>query len=251
MIEKPNYRSNGSTTRGNSWPYSESENNSHDVMSYLLFLCSGLLLLVTMPFSLIFCFKTIKEYERAVIFRLGRLRSGARGPGLIFILPYSVTVSVDAVVYFRISNPVISVTNVNDAALSTKLLAQTTLRNILGMKTLSEMLSERDHIAEVMEKILEEGTNPWGVKVERVEVKDIRLPDQLMRVMATEAEATREARAKVIAAEGEQRSSRALHDAAEIISRNPAAVQLRYLQTLSSIGATNNSFLDNNFPSAH
>lgn len=116
----------------------------------------------------------------------------------------SVTVSVEAVIYFRVSNPVISVTNVNDAQFSTRLLAQTTLRNVLGTKTLSEMLSERDSIASITEKVLDEGTDPWGVKVERVEIKDIRLPHQLMRSMAAEAEAVRRARAAVIHAEGEK-----------------------------------------------
>lgn len=149
-----------------------------DCMSWILILSSWFLVIISFPFSLIFCLKVIKEYERAVFFRLGRLMAGgARGPGLIFVLPCvdnfrkvdlrvvsfdvppqeilskdSVTVSVDAVIYFRISSPVISVTNVNDAFYSTKLLAQTTLRNILGTKTLSEMLSEREHIAEVTEK---------------------------------------------------------------------------------------------------
>uniref|UniRef100_A0A915K042 Band 7 domain-containing protein n=1 Tax=Romanomermis culicivorax TaxID=13658 RepID=A0A915K042_ROMCU len=127
-----------------------------------------------------------------------------------FSYPYSFLV-----IYFRISSPIISVINVNDAFYSTKLLAQTSLRNILGTKTLSEMLTEREHIAEITEKVLDEGTDPWGVKVERVEMKDIRLPEQLMRAMAAEAEATREARAKVIAAKGEQKSSHALSQAAE------------------------------------
>ncbi|PIO67925.1 SPFH/Band 7/PHB domain protein [Teladorsagia circumcincta] len=184
----------------------------------------------------------VQEYERAVIFRLGRLMpGGAKGPGIFFILPCidsykkidlrvvsfdvppqeilskdSVTVAVDAVVYFRISNATISVTNVEDASRSTKLLAQTTLRNILGTRTLAEMLSDREAISHQMQSTLDEATDPWGVKVERVEVKDVRLPLQLQRAMAAEAEATREAGAKVIAAEGEQKASRALREAAEV-----------------------------------
>uniref|UniRef100_A0A183CEG9 PHB domain-containing protein n=1 Tax=Globodera pallida TaxID=36090 RepID=A0A183CEG9_GLOPA len=151
--------------------------------------------------------KVSKEYERAVVFRLGRLiKRGTKGPGMFFIMPCidtfkmvdlrvlsfdvppqeilsrdTVTVSVEAVIYFRISNPVISVTNVNDAQFSTKLLAQTTLRNVLGTKTLSEILQERDIISSITEKVLDDGTDPWGVKVERVEIKDIRLPQQLMK----------------------------------------------------------------------
>ncbi|KAK6764163.1 hypothetical protein RB195_024474 [Necator americanus] len=128
----------------------------------------------------------------------------------------SVTVAVDAVVYFRISNATISVTNVEDASRSTKLLAQTTLRNILGTRTLAEMLSDREAISHQMQSTLDEATDPWGVKVERVEVKDVRLPLQLQRAMAAEAEATREAGAKVIAAEGEQKASQALREAAEV-----------------------------------
>ncbi|VDN93556.1 unnamed protein product [Brugia pahangi] len=187
------------------------------------------------------CVKVVQEYERVVVFRLGRLMpGGAKGPGIFFVVPCidtyrkvdlrvisfevppqeilskdSVTVAVDAVVYFRISNATVSVTNVEDAARSTKLLAQTTLRNILGTKTLTEMLSDREAISLQMQITLDEATEPWGVKVERVEVKDVRLPIQLQRAMAAEAEAAREARAKVIVAEGEQKASRALKEAAE------------------------------------
>jgi len=218
--------------------------------------------------------KVVQEYERAVIFRLGRLMpGGARGPGIFFILPCvdsyrkidlrvvsfdvppqeilskdSVTVAVDAVVYFRISNATISVTNVEDASRSTKLLAQTTLRNILGTKTLAEMLSDREATSLLMQATLDEATDPWGVKVERVEVKDVRLPLQLQRAMAAEAEAAREARAKVIAAEGEQKASRALKEAADVITQSPSAIQLRYLQTLNSISAEKNSTIIFPFP---
>merc|ERR1719273_285634 len=214
-----------------------------------------------------FCIKVIQEYERAVIFRLGRVkRGGAVGPGLFFIIPCmdsievvdlrtvsfdvppqevltkdSVTVAVDAVVYYKIQNPMYSVINVTNAASSTRLLACTTLRTTLGTKTLQEILSDREFIAEVILEQLDTATDPWGIKVERVEVKDVRLPQQLQRAMAAEAEAAREARAKVIAAEGEHKASRALARAADIISETPAALQLRYLQTLNNISGEKNS----------
>jgi len=153
----------------------------------------------------------------------------------------SVTVAVDAVVYYRIKNPSVSVTNVEDVNLSTRLLAQTTLRNVLGTKTLSEILSDRDNISHIMQSSLDEATERWGVQVERVEMKDVRLPAQMQRAMAAEAEATREAKAKVIAAEGEQKASIALKEAADVIIQSPAALQLRYLQTLNTIAAEKNS----------
>merc|ERR1719325_169789 len=237
-------------------------------------LCGGILLgvswslfLVTLPFSLLVCFKVVQEYERAVIFRIGRLLpGGARGPGIFFVLPCiesyqkvdlrtitlgvppqevltkdSVTVSVDAVVYYRVSNATVSVANVENAHHSTRLLAQTTLRNILGTKNLHEILSDRESIAGSMQTVLDDATTAWGIKVERVEIKDARLPVQLQRAMAAEAEAAREARAKVIAAEGEQKASRALREASEVIAESSSALQLRYLQTLNSISAEKNS----------
>merc|ERR1719323_1378172 len=223
--------------------------------------------MVTLPFSLFVCFKVVQEYERAVIFRLGRLlHGGSRGPGLFFVLPCienyqkvdlrtitldvppqevltrdSVTVSVDAVVYYRVSNATVSVANVENAHHSTRLLTQTTLRNILGTKSLHEILSDRDSISGSMQSVLDEATTAWGIKVERVEIKDARLPVQLQRAMAAEAEAAREARAKVIAAEGEQKASRALREASDVISESSSALQLRYLQTLNSISAEKNS----------
>ncbi|XP_076359973.1 band 7 protein AGAP004871-like [Tachypleus tridentatus] len=237
------------------------------VCAYIVIAISLLLILCTFPFSLAFCIKVVQEYERSVIFRLGRLlRGGAKGPGLFFIIPCidtyhkvdlrtvsfdvppqevlskdSVTVTVDAVVYYRIRNATIAVTNIEDYGRSTRLLAATTLRNVLGIKYLSEILSERESISHVMQESLDEGTDPLGVKVERVEMKDVRLPVQLQRAMAAEAEASREARAKLIAAEGEQKASRALREASEVISDSPAALQLRYLQTLNSIAAEKNS----------
>ena len=234
---------------------------------YLLLIISGFLIFLTLPLSLCLCIKVVQEYERAVIFRLGRLLpGGAKGPGLFFIIPCmdsytkidlrtvsfdvppqeilskdSVTVSVDAVVYYKVQNPTISVTNVEDAPRSTKLLAATTLRNVLGTKNLADILADRDNISQSMQNLLDDATDAWGIKVERVEIKDVRLPVQLQRAMAAEAEASREARAKVIAAEGEQAAARALKEAADIISESPSALQLRYLQTLNSISAEKNS----------
>ncbi|XP_042211538.1 band 7 protein AGAP004871-like isoform X1 [Homarus americanus] len=233
----------------------------------ILTIASYLLIFATFPFSLCMCIKVVQEYERAVIFRLGRLlKGGAKGPGIFFVVPCidsyrkvdlrtvsfdvppqeilsrdSVTVSVDAVVYYRVSDPIMAQTNVEDYSHSTRLLAATTLRNVLGTKNLAEILSERESISHNMQSSLDEATDPWGVKVERVEIKDVRLPVQLQRAMAAEAEAAREARAKVIAAEGEQRASRALKEAADVINESPAALQLRYLQTLNTISAEKNS----------
>lgn len=237
------------------------------ICGWILTALCWLLVLVTMPFSFCICFKVVQEYERAVIFRLGRLLSGgAKGPGIFFVLPCietytkvdlrtgvfdippqevltkdSVTVSVDAVVYYRVSNATVSVANVENAHHSTRLLAQTTLRNILGTKDLHEILGDRETISGSMQAALDDATESWGIKVERVEIKDVRLPVQLQRAMAAEAEAAREARAKVIAAEGEQKASRALKEASMVIAQSPAALQLRYLQTLSTISAEKNS----------
>jgi len=243
------------------------QGGSGGVIGAVIKILSIILIICTFPLSLLFCVKVVQEYERAVIFRLGRVKKGgAVGPGLFFIIPCmdnilvvdlrtvsfdvppqevltkdSVTVSVDAVVYYKINNPMFAVCNVTNAASSTRLLASTTLRTILGTKTLQEILSDREHTAEVILEQLDSATDPWGIKVERVEVKDVRLPQQLQRAMAAEAEAAREARAKVIAAEGEQKASRALKEASDVISESPAALQLRYLQTLTQISAEKNS----------
>jgi len=237
------------------------------VCSFLLTIVSFIMIIATLPFSLLYTIKVVQEYERAVIFRLGRLLSGgARGPGVFFIIPCvdvyekidlrtatyeippqeiltkdSVTVFVNAIMYYKVRDPTSAVTNVDDYSGSARLLAATTLRNVLGTKSLGEILSERESIATEMQDLLEEATDPWGVQVERVEVKDVRVPEQLMRAMAAEAEAARNARAKVIAAEGEHKASRALRHAAEVIMENPGALQLRYLQTLTNISAENNS----------
>merc|ERR1712012_274940 len=233
----------------------------------ILWILSILMILCTFPVSMLFCIRIVQEFERAVIFRLGRIKKGgAVGPGLFFIIPCmdqirvvdlrtvsfdvppqeiltkdSVTVAVDAVVYYKISNPMSAICNVEDYSESTKLLAATTLRNILGTRNLTDILAERETIARDILSHLDEATDPWGIKVERVEVKDVRLPMQLQRAMAAEAEAARDARAKVIAAEGEQKASRALKEASDIISESGSALQLRYLQTLTSVAAEKNS----------
>jgi len=258
---------NDSGNKSSGYNCSESEESSLGFCAILLSILSYIMVILTFPISLCFCLKIVQEYERAVIFRLGRLLpGGAKGPGIFFILPCidsyqkvdlrtvsfdvppqeilskdSVTVAVDAVVYFRIYNATMSITNVENANRSTRLLAQTTLRNTLGTKNLTEILVERENISHTMQSTLDEATDPWGVKVERVEVKDVRLPQQLQRAMAAEAEAQREARAKVIAAEGEMNASRALKEAADVISESPQALQLRYLQTLATIAAEKNS----------
>ncbi|KAK0390434.1 hypothetical protein QR680_019351 [Steinernema hermaphroditum] len=220
----------------------------------------------TLPISLFFCIKIVHEYKRMVVFRLGRvLQRRALGPGVVIVLPCidehhlidlrtmsydvpsqemltkdSVTVSVDAAVYFRTCDPVATISSNRDARVSTRQLAQTTLRNVLGTRTLSEIMSDREGIALQAQSMLDEGTHPWGIKVERVEVKDIRLPRELCRVLAAEAEASREADAKVVSANGELKASMALKEAADSIASSPAALQLRYLQTLARISTTQN-----------
>lgn len=202
-----------------------------------------------------------------MILRLGRVRSGgAQGPGILFVIPLldrmakvdlrtvsydvppqeiltkdSVTVSVDAVVYYNISNAELAVTKVQAPRHATQLLAATSLRNVLGTKSLSEILSERDVISHTIQSILDDATDAWGVRVERVELKDVRLPVQMQRSMAAEAEAGRDARAKVISAQGELNASRSLKEAADMLADSPAALQLRYLQTLTHIAAEKNS----------
>jgi len=245
---------------------SRTEDDS-DTWEGILKVFSIILVAVTFPISIWFCLKTVQEYERAIIFRLGRVkRGGVVGPGLFFILPCidtvsvvdlrtvsfdvpsqeiltsdSVTVSIDAVVYYNIEDPMAAVCNVERYAESTKLLAATTLRNMMGTKTLMQILEEKEEMARVMKDILDNATDPWGIRVEMIEVKDVLLPRQMQRAMAAEAEADREARAKVVAAQGEKKASMALKEASDIIDQSGSALQLRYLQTLSSIAAEKNS----------
>ncbi|XP_055037459.2 stomatin [Misgurnus anguillicaudatus] len=240
--------------------------SSSGFCGHFLSFFSFLLILLTFPVSVWGCMKIVQEYERAVIFRLGRLLGGAKGPGLFWINPCvdtfrkvdlrtvsfdippqevltkdSVTILVDAVVYYRIFNPTVSITKVENANQATQMLAQTTLRNMLGTKSLADILKDREEMSEQMEAVLYAASKNWGIKVERVELKDVKLPPSLQRAMAAEAEATREARAKVIAAEGEMNASRALKEAANVMSESPSALQLRYMQTLTEIASEKNS----------
>ena len=210
--------------------------------------------------------KVVKEYERGVIFRLGRL-VGARGPGLFFIIPIfemmvkvdlrtvtfdvppqevitkdNVTTKVNAVVYYRVMDPEKAVTQVENYALATSQIALTTLRGVIGQSELDELLAEREKINKKLQQIVDEATDPWGIKVSAVELKHIDLPEEMQRAMARQAEAERERRAKVINAEGEFQAARRLLDAAELIAQEPIALQLRFLQTIremSSDGSTN------------
>ncbi|HXL01571.1 MAG TPA: slipin family protein [Candidatus Atribacteria bacterium] len=207
--------------------------------------------------------RIVREYERGVIFRLGRL-IGAKGPGLFFVIPFmdqlikidlrvltmdvpkqslitrdNVPVTVDAVVYFRVLNPEDAVTKVENYISATSLISQTTLRSVVGQSELDELLIHRDKINEALQKIIDEKTDPWGIKVSAVEIKEVTLPEELKRAMARQAETERERRAKIISAEGEFQAAEKLSQAAEIIARNPIALQLRYLQTLNDISAEN------------
>lgn len=221
----------------------------------------GLLVLLLL-FSAI---KVVQEYERGVIFRLGRY-VGAKGPGLFFIVPFidrmvkvdlrtvtldvpsqeaisrdNVTVKVNAVVYFRVLDPGKAVIQVEDYRRATWQIAQTTLRNVIGQSELDELLAHREKINNQLQQIIDEQTEPWGVKVSLVEVKDVELPQTMQRAMAKQAEAEREKRAKIIHASGELEASKTLAQAAEIITREPASLQLRYLQTLTEIAVEKNS----------
>jgi regulator of protease activity HflC (stomatin/prohibitin superfamily) len=209
--------------------------------------------------------KIVQEYERGVIFRLGRL-VGAKGPGLFFIVPMidrmakvdlrvvtldvpsqevitkdTVTVKVNAVAYFRVVDPARAIVAVEDFRRATFQIAQTSLRSVLGQSELDELLTHRDAINQKLQQIIDEQTEPWGVKVSIVEVKDVELPENMKRAMAIQAQAERERRAKIINAEGEYSASQRLTSAAQIMSQSPAALQLRYLQTLTEIAADKNS----------
>ena len=209
--------------------------------------------------------KVVNEWERGVILRLGRL-VGARGPGLFFIIPIvdrmikvnlrvvtldipsqeaitrdNVTVKVNAVVFYRVVNPEDAIVKVDEYQRATWQIAQTTLRSVLGQSELDELLAHRDKINHTLQRIIDEQTEPWGVKVSLVEVKDVELPPTMQRAMARQAEAEREKRAKIIHAEGEYAAAQQLTEAARTLSSAPAAIQLRYLQTLTEIGVEQNS----------
>jgi len=228
----------------------------------LIYLAIGLFLLFTIISMSV---RIVSEYERGVIFRLGRL-IGAKGPGLFFIIPFvdrmvkvdlrvvtmdvpsqdvitkdNVTVRVNAVVYFRVVNPADVVVKVLDHIKATSQISQTTLRNVLGQSELDELLSKREQLNQTLQEIIDEHTDPWGVKVSTVEIKDVELPESMRRSMARQAEAERERRAKVIHADGEFQASARLADAANIIAKEPVTLQLRYLQTLTEIATEKSS----------
>jgi regulator of protease activity HflC (stomatin/prohibitin superfamily) len=209
--------------------------------------------------------RVVREYERLVVFRLGRL-IGPRGPGLVLLIPIvdrsvkvglrtvtmdvppqdiitrdNVTVKVNAVIYFRVIDAAQAVVQVENFLYATSQIAQTTLRSILGQQELDELLAEREKLNQALQQVIDRQTEPWGVKVSNVEVKNVDLPQEMQRAIARQAEAERERRAKVINAEGEYQAAARLAEAAAVISREPAALQLRYLQTLAEIATENNS----------
>ena len=209
--------------------------------------------------------RILREYERGVIFRLGKLL-GAKGPGIIFLIPMvdrmvkmdlrvvtidvakqeimtrdNVPVTVDAVVYFRVINPTDAVVKVENYWKATSLIAQTTLRSVLGQSPLDDLLSQREGINQQLQEIIDRQTEPWGVKVTAVEVKDVALPDSMKRAMAKQAEAERERRAKIVNAEGEFQAAEKMVQAASMISKEPIALQLRYLQTMREMASEHNT----------
>ncbi|MGA2179792.1 MAG: slipin family protein [Verrucomicrobiota bacterium] len=209
--------------------------------------------------------RILREYERGVIFRLGKLQ-GAKGPGLIFLIPVvdklvrmdlrvvtidvskqevmtrdNVPATVDAVVYFRVVDPNAAVVKVENFWKATSLIAQTTLRSVLGQASLDDLLSQRDVINQKLQEIIDRQTEPWGIKVTAVEIKDVALPDSMKRAMAKQAEAERERRAKVVNAEGEFQAAEKMVQAAAMISKEPIALQLRYLQTMREMASEHNT----------
>ena len=220
-----------------------------------------ILAVVVLPQAL----RILREYERGVIFRLGKLL-GAKGPGVIFLIPIvdrmvkmdlrvvtidvarqeimtkdNVPVTVDAVVYFRVINPMDAVVKVENFWKATSLIAQTTLRSVLGQASLDDLLSQRDIINQKLQEIIDRQTEPWGIKVTAVEVKDVALPDSMKRAMAKQAEAERERRAKVVNAEGEFQAAEKMVQAAQMIAKEPIALQLRYLQTMREMASEHNT----------
>ncbi len=211
--------------------------------------------------------RILREYERGVIFRLGKLhKRGAKGPGLIFLIPLvdrmvrmdlrvvtidvakqevmtrdNVPATVDAVLYFRVIDPVAAVVKVENFLMATSLIAQTTLRSVLGQAPLDDLLSQRESINQKLQEIIDRQTEPWGIKVTAVEVKDVALPDTMKRAMAKQAEAERERRAKIVNAEGEYQAAEKMVQAAAMISQEPIALQLRYLQTMREIASEHNT----------
>lgn len=227
---------------------------------------SGFTLIVLVIIFLAASIKIVAEYDRAVIFRLGRLLPKSKGPGIILVIPLvdkmmkvslrlvtmdvppqdiitkdNVSVKVNAVLYFRVLDPNKAIIEVEDYLYATSQLAQTTLRSILGMSELDELLADRDRINEELQNVLDTQTDPWGIKVAAVEIKHVDLPSEMQRAMARQAEAERDRRAKVISAEGEFQAAAKMVEAASLMEVHPIAVQLRYLQTLAEIATENNS----------
>ena len=223
-------------------------------------------IIVIVVMLLLSSIKIVQEYERGVVFRLGRLLKNDKGPGLIIVLPYidrwvrvnlrliamdvppqdvitkdNVSIKVNAVVYFRVLQATRAITEVDDYLYATSQLAQTTLRSILGMTELDELLSHREKINKELQNVLDVQTEAWGIKVSSVEVKHVDLPQEMQRAMAKQAEAERERRAKVISAEGEFQAAAKMVEAAKLMEEHPISVQLRYLQTLKEVAAENNS----------
>ncbi len=223
-------------------------------------------ILIIIGFYVVNCVKVVKEYERLVIFRLGRLMPAPKGPGIVLVfLPFdravkvglrtitldvppqdiitrdNVSVKVNAVVYFRVMEPNKAITEVEDYLFATSQMAQTTLRSVVGQMTLDDLLTEREKINEQLQNIIDKATDPWGIKVSNVEVKHVDLPQEMQRAMARQAEAERERRAKVIAAEAEFQASEKLTAAAKIMAQEPIALQMRYLQTLVEISSEKSS----------
>jgi regulator of protease activity HflC (stomatin/prohibitin superfamily) len=225
----------------------------------------GVILVIAAIFILPQAIRILREYERGVIFRLGKLQ-GAKGPGLIFLIPVidkmvkmdlrvvtidvakqeimtkdNVPATVDAVVYFRVIDPNAAVVKVENFWKATTLIAQTTLRSVLGQSALDELLSQRDVINQKLQEIIDKQTEPWGIKVTSVELKDVSLPDSMKRAMAKQAEAERERRAKVVNAEGEFQAAEKMVQAAALIAKEPIALQLRYLQTMREMASEHNT----------
>jgi regulator of protease activity HflC (stomatin/prohibitin superfamily) len=232
-------------------------------MNPIIYGVIALVLLILLPMTI----KVVPEYERGVLFRLGRL-VGAKGPGLFFIIPFidrlvkvdlrvvtmdvpsqevitkdNVTVRVNAVAYFRVVDPEASVVKVLDHIRATSQISQTTVRNVLGQSELDELLTQREKLNQALTKIIDEHTDPWGVKVSTVEIKEVELAEEMKRMMAAQAEAERERRAKIIHADGEFQASERLSEAGAILAKEPTTLQLRYLQTLTEIASEKNSTL--------
>jgi len=221
----------------------------------------GVLLVIVAPAAI----RIVQEYERGVIFRLGRL-VGARGPGLFFLIPFvermtkvdlrvipmdvpsqeaitrdNITVKVNAIVYFRVMNPEAAVVKVTDYVRATSWISQTSLRSVVGQSDLDEILSKREHVNVMLQEMIDQQTDPWGIKVSAVELRDVEIPDAMQRAIARQAEAERERRAKVIHAEGEFQAAERLAEAGRVLAQQPAAIQLRYLSTLTEMATERTS----------